>query len=385
MLDKKRLKVAYLVSTLERTGPTNQLCNLITNLDKNIFEPVIVTLSPEPPDSMMDRFVAAGIQIFSLKMSRTLFLIKGPLAVRKYFRQNPVDIIHSISLRGDIVSAFFLLHVIRCSTRRSTPFENYRVEYGNIRGTLLEYFHLTALAKLDEVVFVSNAAAISVPPNRLKYSVIINGVDEGNYKPASPAEKTDIRLQLALPLDKFIFVFVGKLCDRKNPLMVIDAFQKSGLDERSLLIILGDGPLSEVCIERIGPRESIILKGNVNTVADYLRASDAFVSSALSEAMPNSVMEAMASGLPVILSDIQPHREILNFHAGSGEFYPIGSTRDLIRLFKLFASDPSPRERSIIARSVAEEFLGARRMSLQYQKMYLDLFAKETQKKAADH
>jgi glycosyltransferase involved in cell wall biosynthesis len=112
--------------------------------------------------------------------------------------------------------------------------------------------------------------------------------------------------------------------------------------------------------------------GFVENVEDYLGAADVFVSASLTEGCPNAVMEAMACGLPVVLSDIPPHREILAFNERAGQAFPVKDAAALSRILSERAgtgcSEPSEAALSII-----ENHLNARKMSLKYQELYAEL------------
>ena len=70
--------------------------------------------------------------------------------------------------------------------------------------------------------------------------------------------------------------------------------------------------------------------GHISNIYDWLFMSDIFVSTSFSEGLPNSVLEAISCGLPTILSDIPPHKEIkeMGYHL---EFYPTGSPKVLAK------------------------------------------------------
>lgn len=74
----------------------------------------------------------------------------------------------------------------------------------------------------------------------------------------------------------------------------------------------GDGPLLPEIKNIITQSKNIILTGRIKNILDYLQASDYYISTSKSEGLPMSVMEGMACGLPVILSDIPQHRLLFN-------------------------------------------------------------------------
>jgi len=115
--------------------------------------------------------------------------------------------------------------------------------------------------------------------------------------------------------------------------------------------------------------------GFVDNVADYLRAADIFVSASLTEGCPNAVMEAMACGLPVILSDIPPHREILSFNEKAGLLFTAGDTESLANAMSK-SREMNYSECSSAAVSIISNHFNARTMSLQYQQLYRQMLEK---------
>ena len=63
------LKILYIISTLEKTGPVNVLFDIIQNIDRNKFEPVILTLSKEKKNSIKSKFENLNIKIYSMNLS----------------------------------------------------------------------------------------------------------------------------------------------------------------------------------------------------------------------------------------------------------------------------------------------------------------------------
>ena len=114
--------------------------------------------------------------------------------------------------------------------------------------------------------------------------------------------------------DEFTIATVG-LIKIKNPITVLDASYQDN-ERNTKLIFLGEGslrPLLTEKIERLGLQQQVQLMGMVarDKVFEYFSLADLFVSASWGEGLPVAVMEAMACGRPVVLSDIAPHREIV--------------------------------------------------------------------------
>ena len=149
---------------------------------------------------------------------------------------------------------------------------------------------------------------------------------------------------------------------------LIEAFNRISNRDRGSLIILGDGPLRPILEEVAG--DSIFLVGDVHNVSDYLTASDYFVSTSLSEGLPNTVLEALACGLPVIISDIDSHREIFHEKGGQSCLIRIDDggcslTAALQKPEQQFRQIPSPSDDSPLC-----DIFSAKKMSFEYQSLY---------------
>ena len=115
--------------------------------------------------------------------------------------------------------------------------------------------------------------------------------------------------------DDFVVVSVGRLIPRKNVTTVIRAFAKAG-EPRSRLVLVGGGEQQEPLqaeAAKAGLDGRVTFTGLVerDEVYRHIADSDACISASFGEGLPVAVLEAMACGRPVILSDIPPHREIV--------------------------------------------------------------------------
>ncbi|MBC8228547.1 glycosyltransferase family 4 protein, partial [bacterium] len=327
-MDNKRFKICYLVSTLRKSGPTNQLYGLIKNLDRSIFSPIILTLSPEPQNSKYADFVKLDVEIRTLELSRIGMVLRGKKKLLKMIEKLQPDLIHTTGIRPDLYASKYLKGYIHCSTMRNYVFDDYPVKFGKIIGTSMAFIHISILSKIEFSISCSYAISNKLKRNHgIETKVIQNGIDTEYFSPISFDGKQKLRKELNLSNDKILFVSAGALSKRKDPITLIKAFKLSKISNEAQLVILGDGPLYSSC-KKIKD-DSIILKGHIDNVVDYLRACDVYVSASRSEGLPNSVLEAMGTKLPVLLSDIQQHKEILERNTNIGETFPVGNVKEL--------------------------------------------------------
>lgn len=130
-------------------------------------------------------------------------------------------------------------------------------------------------------------------------TVVPNGVDVEEYRPATPADRAQLRMRLGFDPDRRYAVFVGRLHPVKSVDTLIRSLACTGADALHLVIV-GDGserPALEELARELGVEGRVRFVGASDSVADYLRASDMFLLSSVGEGMPNALLEAMACGL----------------------------------------------------------------------------------------
>jgi len=139
---------------------------------------------------------------------------------------------------------------------------------------------------------------------------IPNGVDTEKFV---TGRDYDIRKRLGLERDTVVFGSVGRLSKEKNLGFLLRTYAAAKLNN-ARLIILGDGPcrseLEKLSVE-LGIHQRVIFGGAVCDPARYFAAFDIFVMSSQTEQMPMALLEAMASGLPVISTRVGDVAEVL--------------------------------------------------------------------------
>ncbi len=158
---------------------------------------------------------------------------------------------------------------------------------------------------------------VSVNPKRI--SQIYNGVERSLFFPG-PKRNSGVLPRGFLPEDGILFGAVGRLAEVKGHSILVDAFglllEKHPETRSSVrLLIVGDGPVSAAIHESVESKnigDCVWLPGDRSDVPELLRAMDVFVLPSLGEGVSNTLLEAMASGLPVVATRVGGNPELID-------------------------------------------------------------------------
>ncbi|MEZ9976644.1 glycosyltransferase [Vibrio breoganii] len=360
----EKIKVLYVVSTLARSGPTNQLLNIVRNLDSELFEPTVLTLSPEPSDSLKSRYDELNINVVTLGLSRIKGLLHSKSMLSNFIKQNKPSVIHTQGIRADTLLSKLNLGIPWLLTSRNYPYDDYPMKFGRFKGGLMAYSHVAAMKKCANVVACSKTIAAELNKHSIKAKPIQNGV----HTDFSDAEPKTVNSEFEKPL----FVSVGSLISRKNMAFLIEAFNHYSSDNKGSLVILGGGPEYEE-LKALAQSDRIHLLGSVDNVRDYLRNADYFLSSSLSEGLPNTVLEGLSAGLPALLSDIPSHTEIAMESPKCASIFKLSDGSVSLSSQMSSISGRLPETYRDNAKQLAHTVFSAESMSGNYQKFYQEL------------
>lgn len=141
--------------------------------------------------------------------------------------------------------------------------------------------------------------------------VIPNGIPLESLENVPPASFAGF----GIPPDRRVVLYVGRFEEGKNIEQLVDALSLVAAAEPVFAVLAGDGPSLPAIrqrIERLGISDRVVLPGFVADAWAMMKRADAFAFPSAFEGLPNVVLEAMACGCPLVVSDIPAHREFLD-------------------------------------------------------------------------
>lgn len=360
------LSVYFLINHINRSGPVNVLFNHCKYIDRDIINPRIITLTKKKNRSLYEEFRSLGIDIIPLQLSYWELELNTANVAKKIDEIVSLDqeksIVHAHGYHPTLIASL-LSNRCTIATLHCICGEDFLNKYGVLQGRYMSARFRRSLKRLTHVVAISEYMREYYRPYcKSEIVKINNGVDfysGPKYIPQPHAQK------LGDPLCKSIVV-VGHLSEEKNPLFVIRELKKCDLAFRCLF--LGEGQLRDLCEKAIGNDDRFVLLGYCNNVREYLHSADLLISSSVSEGFPMAVLEGLSVGLPMLLSSIPPHEEIVRAMGVPNIRTFNLKDEGLVRLF-LDAYDEKC-DRAEISRK-ANELYSANAMAIKYMDLYL--------------
>ncbi len=360
-----KIHVLFIVSRCPNCGTVNVLRGILRHCSEKDFSLSLITTLPEYPDnSVLPEFKARMEHVY-VPMSNVKGLLGFWGDVKKAIDRLEPDVIHSTWVIPDsIVSHFYpkkQLMILHSDFLQDNVFA-----YSLFPGLALTWMQLRAARRAKIIVAVSESlAGIFGAKYRMTAPFVRNGV---TVSEAPTPDKRALRDVLGIPAGRTVFVYAATLSRRKNQRFLIEAFEK-GPAGGPLLILLGDGPDLQMLRKKYKNAKNTRFTGFVSNVRDYLNAADYYVSASRAEGLPMSVLEAMAEGLPPLLSDIPPHREIVTLADSGGECFSLNDAASFCdAMNRLLLKDYA--QASERCRETVRRYFNAEDMSSAYQDYY---------------
>ena len=345
---------ALFLPSLVVGGAERMMLNLATGLSERGCDVDIVLVRAE---GAFLEDVPESVGVVDLSASRVLSAF--PKLVR-YLRKSNPDVLLSTITPANVVAVWAsnspgvdVRHVVRVARPES---EAARVQDNTRKERLTARLATWSYPSADEVIAISEGVGDDLRSNTsLK--------DEQIHVVYNPVVTADLETQASEPVDhpwfadpEPVVLGVGRLVDQKDFATLVRAFARLREKYPAKLIILGDGEkrdeLRRVMAE-LGVASDVELLGFTENPYKYMAHADVFVNSAKHEGFGNVIVEAMASGAPVVATDCPGAPAELLDHGTYGRLVPVGDPDAMASAIDATLSDPTDPE---TLRERADEF-----------------------------
>ena len=357
-----KVKVARIVARLNIGGPAVHIINLMAGLDPDRFENLLIVGRPGPNEGDMgylasqkgiDPLIIPGLgrELSPLWDAQTIFKLARILR-----RQRP-HIVETHTAKAGAVGRLaarlagvpILIHVFH-----GHVFHSY---FGPAKTELFINIERGLARLTDRIITISPAQRRDVvdvyriaPPERVL--TIPLGLDLGPFEAARQSCQGQFRSSLGISPDMPLVGFVGRLTSVKNPSQFIEVAGRVVRESPQVrFVLVGDGelrPALEKQVGALGLAQTVIFAGWQANMPAVYSDLDLLVLTSLNEGTPVTVIEALATGVPVVASEVGGVPDVVT-HQETGLLVPSGDAEATAQAILQFLRAPERAQRLAIA------------------------------------
>lgn len=344
MTDLKRAKVFFFIYKLGEGGAARTILNIVNHINKEKYEPVIITLDF---NSNYESLLLKEVEHIKLPVTR---LRNAILPLSKLIKERKPDLVFST------VSTYNVILLLATLYSRMNPSIIVR-EAALLEGSAFFKFKLKLIGALykraDKVVALSQGVKENLIANYHVHDkhirVIHNPVD---------LEHIQASMQLDLKEDSKLFqngkktiLNIGRLVEDKDQATLIRAFYHVRKEMDCQLLILGEGKLKGELIQlvnELGLESDVHFLGFKKNPYNYLAQSDVFVLTSLREGFGHVLVEALATGTLIVTTDCRPGSKEVLLDGKYGKVVPIQASKELAKeIQKTFRASRKTNQRQV--------------------------------------
>ncbi|MGQ0645700.1 MAG: glycosyltransferase family 4 protein [Elusimicrobiota bacterium] len=371
------IRTVHVIAGLAVGGAEVMLFRLLSRLDRDAFEPEVVSMTGDGP--LAEKIRALGVPVSGLGMRRGVPDPRGLARLAVRLRARRPGVVQTWMYHADLLGGL-------AAKLAGGPPVVWGVHHSNLdpafnkRSTL---FTARACARLSRalparIVCCSEASRrvhAALGYDAAKMAVIPNGFDLAEFKP-DPEARASVRRELDLPEDALLVGLVGRF----DPLKDHRSFAAAAARMKTArvhFLLCGDGvewgnPDLVRAVDAAGPRSRFHLLGRRGDVPRLTAALDVAASSSLGEGFPNAVGEAMACGVPCAVTDVGDSGAMVG---ETGKVVPAGDPEGLARALDELLALPIEGRRRLgeAARARVAEFYSLSRAATRYESLYKEI------------
>lgn len=305
-----KVKVLMVLASTNMGGAEMFVLNLLRNIDFKRFHVDVAVCFEETVHGVGEEIRSLGCNIYHLPYLMVYNLSKYKREWRSFLDTHHYDIVHghmanSASVYLKIAKEKGIKTIVHShSTGFRGSFVQRAIKKIFIRnvGSVADYWFACS-PKAAEHLFGERYASYK------NYYTIPNAINVENYLYNSEIA-TKIRKSIGVKDDEFLCGHIGSFTEPKNHSFLFDVFYELlKINPKAKLVCCGDGGLMPAIkgkAESLGIKDKVVFAGVVNNCNEYLMGMDAFVFPSIYEGFGIAILEAEATGLPVVMSDVIP-------------------------------------------------------------------------------
>ncbi|MCE5228416.1 glycosyltransferase [bacterium] len=371
-----KLNILRVITWLPIGGIERRLVAVLPRLDRERFNVSLVCIRER--GQLADELEAAGVPVEVIPFKSRW----DPSALRRlaaYMRSNKIDVVHSHMYRSNVPATVAArmagVKTVWCQVHNVGTWETRRQAW--MDRALCRW--RTGMIAVSERVRRDVMDTLGLSAGRVR--VIYNGVDIDRFR-AARALRDEIRTREGVQPGDVVFLFAARLVEQKRCIDFLIALgklqsmrlstQDSGLRTNLFAWILGDGPLREQLEQASAslPQPGAVrFFGKRSDVEQFMAGSDVFVLPSTREGFSNALIEALASGLPCIATDVGGNAEAVRDQR-EGFIIPPLDVERLTGAMASLARDPELRRALAEAASLRAERFSIERMITEIENIY---------------
>ena len=316
----QNLKILFVIDSLGTGGAERDLAEKLSQLARFNVTPIVVSLRRRE-EGVQEDLQRLG---FDVRILNTSGLIGRLMGVRRILRTERPDVIQTVLFHSDLVGRLAAIGTSAKVISRlvNTDYDKIRVHDPSVRPFRFRMARLidswTARHLTHQIYANSNAVKtaamrdLRIPPEKI--TVLEESRDASRLGHPSYQRRKLARVRLGIDENQEVLVNIGRQDYQKGQRYLLEAMAML-ISTRPRLVLLVAGRSGDVSGElerlrdRLGLKERVCFLGHREDVPEILAAADLFVFPSFYEGLPGAVIEAMALGLPIVASDIDPVRE----------------------------------------------------------------------------
>lgn len=372
MIQPSPKSILHLIDSSGFYGAEKVILSLLEELKESDFQVILGCIREKNTEEVeiAERARERGITTHYFTMKRGL----NPLGIHeilRFVKEKHISLVHSHGYKPNIfLGILFLRHFLVISTVHGW------LKSGNDRkGRIYELLDSNALKRLDCLVAVSEAVKKDLVKRGIaieKIVTIYNGINTEYFQ--NTFDVSVVRKKYVIDQGDFVIGTAGRLSKEKGHSYLIKAFADLVRDsQRVKLIIAGEGPLRkelENLVEELALSNHVTFLGYEKNIVRFLSAIDLFILPSLTEGLPISLLEAMASGKPVIASKVGGIEEVIQDQI-NGILIPPMNLKAISDSIKFFYYNNEEREKmGLEGKNHVIYNFSSKMMTLGYQNLY---------------